>query len=105
MLGKILALGLSAAALAGLAAPCAGQEKPIVIYTRANAPAAPKLDELPLKASLSQYGMTWTFDKPARVGQFLNGDFYVVGPVTITEITPKPLYGAEIPADRARRPR
>jgi hypothetical protein len=44
--------------------------------------------------------MTWTFDKPARVGQFVNGDFYVVGPVTITEITPKPLYGAEIPADQ-----
>ena len=98
MFGKILALGLSAAAVTGLATPCLGQEKPAAIYTRDNAPAAPKVEDLPLKSSLSQYGMTWTFDKPARVGQFVNGDFYVVGPVTITEITPKPLYGAEIPA-------
>ncbi len=44
--------------------------------------------------------MTWTFDKPARVGQFVNGDFYVVGPVTVAAIDPKPLYGAEIPANQ-----
>ncbi len=100
MFGKIAALGLSAAAVAVLANPCWSQEKPAVIYTQANAPAAPKLDDLPLKNSLSQYGMTWTFEKPARVGQFVNGDFYVVGPVTITEITPRPLYGAEIPKDQ-----
>jgi hypothetical protein len=100
MHGKILALGLSVAALAGLATPGWSQEKPVVIYTKANAPAAPRLDDLPLKNSVSQYGMTWTFDKPTRVGQFVNGDFYVVGPVTITEITPKPLYGAEIPANQ-----
>ena len=103
MFGKIAALGLCAAAVAGLSSPCWGQEKPVVIYTQANAPAAPRLDELPLKDSVSQYGMTWTFDKPARVGQFVNGDFYVVGPVTITAITPRPLYGAEIPAEPARR--
>ena len=100
MFGKILALGLSVAAAAGLATPCWSQEKPVVIYTKDNAPAAPKLDDLPLKTSLSQYGMTWTFDKPSRVGQFVNGDFYVVGAVTITEITPRPLYGAEIPANQ-----
>jgi hypothetical protein len=98
MFGEILAVGLSAAVVAGLASPCWGQEKAVPIYTRDNAPAAPKLNELPLKSSVSQYGMTWTFDKPSRVGQFVNGDFYVVGPVTIIEITPKPLYGAEIPA-------
>ncbi|MGD1000249.1 MAG: hypothetical protein ABSA67_06065 [Candidatus Brocadiia bacterium] len=98
MFEKIAVIGLSVAAVAGLSSPCWSQEKPAVIYTEANAPAAPKLDDLPLKDSLSQYGMTWTFAKPARVGQFVNGDFYVVGPVTITAITPKPLYGAEIPA-------
>ncbi len=100
MLGKIVVLGLSIAVVARLATPCWSQEKPAVVYTKDNAPAAPKLDDLPLKASVSQYGMTWTFDKPARVGQFVNGDFYVVGPVRITEITPKPLYGAEIPANQ-----
>ena len=98
MFGKISALGLSAAIITGMATPCWSQEKPVVIYTKANAPAAPRLDDLPLRTSLSQYGMTWTFDKPTRVGQFVNGDFYVVGPVTIAEITPQPLYGAEIPA-------
>ena len=57
-----------------------------IVYTQANAPATPKVDDLPLKQSVSQYGITWTFDKPARVGQFITGDWYVVGPVTITAI-------------------
>ena len=100
MFGKVLALGLSAAIVAALATPGWSQERTGVVCTKENAPAPPKLDELPLKDSLSQYGMTWTFAKPARVGQFINGDFYVVGPVTITAITPRPLYGAEIPADQ-----
>jgi hypothetical protein len=71
--------------------------QPVVIYTRDNAPATPRLAELPLKESVSQYGITWTFERPARVGQFINGDWYVVGPVTIQAITPRPLYGSEIP--------
>lgn len=70
---------------------------PPTIYTRDNAPATPKLEDLPLKQSVSQYGITWTFDKPARVGQFINGDWYVVGPVTVSAIEPRPLYGGEIP--------
>ncbi len=37
------------------------------------------------------------FEQPARVGQFVNGDWYVVGPVTIKTIDPRPLYGNEIP--------
>jgi hypothetical protein len=48
------------------------------------------------KASLSQYGITWTFDKPVPVGQFITGDWYVVGPVTVTAIDPKPLFGEEV---------
>ncbi|MBN2270715.1 MAG: hypothetical protein JXN61_08880 [Sedimentisphaerales bacterium] len=82
----------------------------IAFYTKENAPATPKLDDLPLKQSVSQYGITWTFEKPARVGQFVNGDWYVVGPATVKTIEPKPLYGGEIPRreldpmDTARRP-
>jgi hypothetical protein len=57
------------------------------------APAAPKLEDLPLKESLSQYGITWTFDKPARVGQFITGDYYVVGEVKIKAIDPAPADG------------
>jgi hypothetical protein len=71
--------------------------RPVVIYSRDNAPAAPKLDDLPLRDSVSQYGITWTFERPARVGQFINGDWYIVGPVTIKTIDPRPLYGSEIP--------
>jgi len=51
---------------------------------------APALDALPLQDSVSQYGITWTFEKPSRVGQFITGDYYVVGPVTISAIDPKP---------------
>jgi len=39
--------------------------------------------------SLTQYGITWTFDKPYTVGTFINGDFWIKGPVTIIDITPK----------------
>lgn len=68
----------------------------VSIYTTDRAPKTPQLSDLPLKPSVSEYGITWTFDKPAPVGQFVNGDWYVVGPVTVTAIDPKPLYGNEI---------
>lgn len=68
-----------------------------VIYTPQNAPVTPSLEDLPLKDSVSQYGITWTFAQPARVGQFVNGDWYVVGPATIQALEPRPLYGGEIP--------
>ena len=71
--------------------------RPAVIYTAANVRTTPKLEDLPLQRSVSQYGMTWTFEEPARAAQFINGDWYVVGPVTILSIDPKPLYGKEIP--------
>ncbi|MGE9291602.1 MAG: hypothetical protein ACQKBT_11460 [Puniceicoccales bacterium] len=38
--------------------------------------------------SLSKAGVTWTFSEPREVGQFANGDWWVLGPVTITEISP-----------------
>ena len=37
---------------------------------------------------ISQFGITWTFDKDYTVGQFANGDYWVVGPVTIIRIRP-----------------
>lgn len=39
-------------------------------------------------SSVTRHGITWTFDRPYEVGQFVNGDPWVVGPVTITSITP-----------------
>jgi hypothetical protein len=71
--------------------------RPPVIYTRDHAPATPKLEDLALEASASEYGITWHFDKPARVGRFVNGDWYVVGPATVATVDPEPLYGARIP--------
>ena len=73
--------------------------RPVVIYSQNNVPSTPKLEDLPLRESVSQYGITWTFEQPARAGQFVNGDWYVVGPVTIKTIDPRPLYGSEIPQD------
>jgi hypothetical protein len=55
-----------------------------------NSAATPRLQDLPLKASLSQSGITWKFKQPAHAGQFINGDWYVVGPVTIENIDPRP---------------
>ncbi|MEK7412264.1 MAG: hypothetical protein AAB263_02970 [Planctomycetota bacterium] len=69
---------------------------PMTVYTSKNPPPELKIEQLEKKTSVSQYGITWTFDKPMPVGQFINGDWYVVGAVTITMIDPKPLFGDEI---------
>src|SRR5208282_4716646 len=37
-------------------------------------------------ASITKDGITWTFSQAVPVGQFVNGDYYVVGPVTVTAI-------------------
>ncbi len=41
-------------------------------------------------SSINKDGITWTFSGPVPVGQFVTGDYYVVGPVTITAIDPAP---------------
>jgi hypothetical protein len=40
--------------------------------------------------SITKDGITWIFSEAAPVGQFVNGDYYVVGPVTVTAISPQP---------------
>ncbi|HEV2393440.1 MAG TPA: hypothetical protein VG146_13900 [Verrucomicrobiae bacterium] len=85
-------------------------EVPGAAATVTNAPSAPSLSDLPRLKSVSQYGITWTFQQPAPVGQFVNGDFYVVGRVAVTNIDPRPLLGDQVPqteicqAERNRRP-
>ncbi|MGZ3742880.1 MAG: hypothetical protein ACXWRE_14395 [Pseudobdellovibrionaceae bacterium] len=39
-------------------------------------------------SSLSQWGITWSFDKAYTYGTYANGDYWVLGPVTITSISP-----------------
>lgn len=73
---------------AGIAMAEVGQSSPS---------AAPATNAVASRGSITQYGITWTFEQPAKVGRFVNGDFYVIGPVTITGIDPRPLVGKEVP--------
>jgi hypothetical protein len=59
--------------------------------------------------SLTQYGITWTFDREVEVGQFVNGDYYVIGACTVVEIDPAPVDGRNgstinLGVDRNRSP-
>jgi len=45
---------------------------------------------------LSQFGITWTFNGDYNTGQFANGDYWVVGPVTITGISPPSSSGGRV---------
>lgn len=40
------------------------------------------------QSRISQFGITWTFNKDYSVGEFANGDYWVIGPVTIIKIDP-----------------
>ena len=40
--------------------------------------------------TISQYGITWKLSEPAEVGQFVTGDYYVVGNCEVVSITPPP---------------
>jgi hypothetical protein len=42
------------------------------------------------RGSVAKDGITWTFSQSVPVGKFVNGDYFVVGPVTITSILPRP---------------
>lgn len=39
--------------------------------------------------SVTRFAVTWQFSADKQVGQYANGDWWVVGPVTITNITPQ----------------
>jgi hypothetical protein len=41
-----------------------------------------------MATSITKDGITWTFSQAVPVGQFANGDYYVVGPVTVRAIDP-----------------
>ncbi|HEV7346992.1 hypothetical protein [Telluribacter sp.] len=47
-------------------------------------------NKVALRQEVSQYGITWTFDKPTQTGQFITGDWWVVGPVRVVKISPAP---------------
>lgn len=42
------------------------------------------------RAAITQYGVTWNFDGAVQSGRFVTGDWWVVGPVTVTSVSPAP---------------
>ncbi len=44
--------------------------------------------DLGMTNEISQHEVTWIFAEEHQYGQFANGDYWVLGPVTITSITP-----------------
>ena len=52
-------------------------------------PSAPREEaESTRSSSLSQFGITWTFDREYEVGRFVNGDHWVRGPILVVGIDP-----------------
>ena len=45
------------------------------------------------RGQVAQYGIAWTPARPAHVGRYVTGDWWVVGPVTVTGVTPAPRDG------------
>ena len=43
-----------------------------------------------MATNLSQYGITWIFNGDYTTGQFVNGDYWVIGPLTINSVSPAP---------------
>ena len=43
--------------------------------------------------SISQHGITWNFSSAVTYGQFVNGDYWVVGPLTVSSVSPAPTSG------------
>ncbi|MEX0887732.1 MAG: hypothetical protein WD009_14975 [Phycisphaeraceae bacterium] len=77
-----------AALIVAMAAGATAMADEVMVYTSENAPDAPAVDELERRESVSQYGITWTFDEAVPVGRFVTGDYYVVGPVTVASVSP-----------------
>ena len=61
----------------------------VTLTALGQASAAPPVS-LQLTDTIERHGITWKFSEKVRVGRFVNGDNYAVGPVTIVSITPAP---------------
>jgi len=54
----------------------------ILLFTMLGSPYSQML------SSITQHGVTFQFDQAYQTGQYANGDYWVLGPVTITAISP-----------------
>ena len=41
-------------------------------------------------STITKDGITWTFERPVAVGEFVTGDYYVIGPATVIAVDPTP---------------
>jgi hypothetical protein len=87
----LLLAGSGPATVAESSSRIAAAPTAVPIYTKKRPPRAPR--QLPRRTSVAKDGITWTFARPAQVGRFVTGDPYVVGPVTVTAISPAPANG------------
>ncbi|MEC7724734.1 MAG: hypothetical protein VYD05_04420 [Planctomycetota bacterium] len=53
------------------------------VASRPRAPLGPDL-----RVQVGRHGISWTFSQPRRVGRYVNGDWWVIGPVSLVAITP-----------------
>lgn len=97
--GSDAMIGICAVVAGGLAIAAAGISEAPLIHTVASEPAARALAELPRQIRISQFGITWTFATEVPVRQFVNGDYYVVGPATVVSIDPAPVFGDDVPTE------
>ncbi len=67
---------------------CFGLAIPAVATAQQNAAQADRQEQQ--VKEIKQYGITWTFERPVRAGQFINGDWWVIGPVVVTSVSPAP---------------
>ncbi len=69
---------------------------PTVIATLPSLPTSQPSENLCASgtaSSISQHGITWTFDKKYPCGKFINGDYWVVGPLVVKNVFPLPAGG------------
>ena len=85
----LFSAGATAGAFTVTATSTANTAKSAQASVTLSAPAAPApAAPAGTASSITKDGITWTFSEPVPVGQFVNGDYFVVGPVTITAIDP-----------------
>lgn len=62
-----------------------GEPEPAPVLRPGQAPPPPQTGH---QAAVDKNGITWTFDRPARAGRFVNGDWWVVGPIAVVAVNP-----------------
>jgi prepilin-type N-terminal cleavage/methylation domain-containing protein len=48
----------------------------------------PSAGTVTMRSSITQYGITWTFDQEYQTGQFVTGDYWIIGPAQVVSVSP-----------------